>query len=613
MSKKNTKNRVPAQVKKYSDKDRNNLYAVILLIAVLGIFSYSSSLNNSFTNWDDEEMVVNNPDIKSLSLQNILKTFTTFHHSHYHPLVNISYAIEYKFAELNPFVYHLTNLIFHLLNSVLMYLVLLRLFKNNFVAVLVSILFVVHPLHTESVAWITERKDMLYSLFYLLTILFYLFNKETKSKKYDVYIYLFFIMSCFSKASAVTLPVVLLLVDYFTEKKISLKDVKDKIPLFVISVLFGVINIMAQYEKPLSGSMMEIPQFDILSKILIVFYNYSFYLYKAIVPVNLSAFYPYPDPAISGLPVVFWAAPFVAGIIIYTVYLSRKFSTIIVFGMLFYSITILPVLQIVPVGRAMTADRFAYLPLIGILIILSYLLYYLYNNLLKTPSLKKVLLAVIAVSVIGLAYLTRNQSMIWESSMTLYSDMVKKFPENSVGYNNRGTLYLKENKYNEAESDFLNALKYNSKYAAAYNNMGLLLNGRTKYDNAIEYFTKAAELNSNYAEAYFNMGLTYFNKNEIEKAIEFYKKAIAIDPGFAVAYNNLGKAYGLKEQNQEAITNFSKAVELDPEYSTAHFNLAVAYLKTGNNASGLNEMKTAARLGNSGALEFCKKNNIPLN
>lgn len=612
MSKKNTKNRGAVQVKTYSEKDKKNLYTVIIIIAVLGIFSYSSSLNNAFTNWDDEEMVVNNPSVRSLSLPSLLKTFTTFHHSHYHPLVNISYAIEYKFAELNPFVYHLTNLIFHLLNSVLVYLVLFRLFRNNFIAALVSILFAVHPLHTESVAWITERKDMLYAFFYLLAILFYLFNKETKTKKYDVYVYLFFIISCLSKASAVTFPVILLVVDYFFEKKLSLKNVKEKIPLFVISILFGIINIMAQYEKPLSGSLMEIPQFDFLSKILIVFYNYSFYLYKAVVPMNLSAFYPYPDPAESGLPLVFWAAPFITGLVIYAVYMSRKYSTIIVFGMLFYSVTILPVLQIVPVGRAITADRFAYLPLLGILVILTYLLYYLYNNLLKSQALKKVFLGILAVIVIGLAFLTRNQSMIWESSMTLYTDMVKKFPENSIGYNNRGTLYLKENKYNEAESDFQNALKYNSKYAAAYNNMGLLLNGRTKYDNAIEYFTKAVELNNNYAEAYFNMGLTFFNKNEIDKAIELYKKAISIDPGFAVAYNNLGKAYGLKEQNQEAITSFSKAIELDPDYSTAHYNLAVAYFKTGNNSSGLNEMKSAAKLGNSGAIEFCKKNNIPL-
>jgi tetratricopeptide (TPR) repeat protein len=558
-------------------------------------------------------MLVNNPSIRSLSLQEIFNTFNSFHHSHYHPLVNISYAIEYHYFGLKPFIYHLTNLIFHILNSILVYLVLLRLFKNNFVAALVSILFAIHPLHTESVAWITERKDMLYSFFYLLSIFFYLFYKQEKNKKYEYYIYLFFVLSCLSKASAVTLPIVLVLIDYFNNKRISIKDIKEKIPLFIISILFGIINVLAQYKQPLAGSQMEIPQFDILGKILIIFYNYCFYIYKTIVPLNFSAFYPYPDPVLSGLPVIFWVAPFITGFLIYAVYLSRKLNNVIVFGSLFYSITILPVLQIVPVGRAITADRFAYLPIIGILLVISFLLYLLYYSIIKSAFQKKALIAVIALCVIGMAYITRGQSMIWASSMTLYTDMVTKFPENSIGYNNRGTIYLKENKYNEAEGDFLNAIKYNSKYAAAYNNMGLLLNGRTKYDNAIEYFTKAVELNNNYAEAYFNMGLTYFNKNDIDKAIELYKKAISIDPGFAVAYNNLGKAYGLKEQNSEAIANFSKAVEIDPLYSTAHFNLAVAFFKSGNNNSGLNEMKTAAKLGNSGALEFCKKNNIPLN
>ncbi|HMQ79238.1 MAG TPA: hypothetical protein PKD94_06695, partial [Ignavibacteria bacterium] len=170
MSKKNTKSKSSANVKRFSETDKKNLYAVILITAVLGIFSYSGGLNNTFTNWDDEEMVVNNPAVKSLSVQNILSQFTTFHHSHYHPLVNISYAIEYRFAGLNPFVYHLTNLLFHLMNSILVYLILLRLSKNNFIAALAAILFAVHPLHTESVAWITERKDMLYSFFFLLAV-----------------------------------------------------------------------------------------------------------------------------------------------------------------------------------------------------------------------------------------------------------------------------------------------------------------------------------------------------------------------------------------------------------------------------------------------------------
>jgi len=613
MNKKKQQIKKGAEPAKISVTDRNNLYLVALIIIVLCVFSYSSSLNNSFTNWDDEQMLVNNQSVKSLSPANIFDIFTNFHHSHYHPLVNISYAAEYHFFGLKPFVYHLTNLIFHILNSILVYLILFRLFKNNFVSILVSVLFAVHPLHVESVAWITERKDMLYSFFFLMAFLFYLKNKQSKSKRFDIYIYIFFILSCFSKASAVTFPVILVLTDYFNNKKITFNDIKEKVPLFLIAVIFGIINIMAQYQQPLSGVAIETPQFGILEKALIVFYNYCFYVYKTLIPINLSAFYPYPNLATVSLPIIFWIAPVITGLIVYAVYYTRRINTVFMFGLLFYSVTILPVLQIVPVGRAITADRFAYIPIIGLLLIFSFVIYLLYNKFIKNAIHKKALIAVLAICILSLAYLSRLQSMIWENSMTLYTDMVNKFPENPIGYNNRGTLHLNDKNFGEAENDFLNAIKYDSKYAAAYNNMGLLLNGRTQYDKAIEYFTKATELNNSYAEAYFNKGFAYFNKNEIDKAIEYYNKAISIDPGFAVAYNNLGKAYGMQEKNPEAISSFSKAVEVDPGYSTAHFNLAVAYFKSGNNNSGINHMKIAAKLGNSGAIDFCSKNNIPLN
>ncbi|HAX47642.1 MAG TPA: tetratricopeptide repeat protein [Ignavibacteria bacterium] len=613
MNTKNTKTSKNKTHSRFSSYQKKRSYLILLTIIILGVFSYSSNLNNSFTNWDDEEMLVNNQDVRSLSPGNIYNIFTNYHHSHYHPLVNISYAIEYHFFGLKPFVYHFTNLLFHILNTILVYFVLLKLFRNNFVAALAALLFVVHPLHVESVAWITERKDMLYSFFFLLALLFYLKNKQSKSKRSDLYIYLFFILACLSKAPAVVFPVVLVLVDYVQNSKITFDDIKQKAPLIMISIIFGIINIMAQYQQAVPGSVLEIPQLGIFDKILIVFYDYCFYIYKTLVPVNLSPFYPFPNTETMSLPVVFWLAPFITGLIAYVVYLSRKLNTVFVFGILFYTITILPVLQIVPVGRAITADRFAYIPLIGLLLIFSFLIFMLYDKYIKIAFYRKAVIAVLSLLLITLAYLSRLQNMVWENSMTLYTEMIKQSPDNPIGYNNRGTLYLNDKKIAEAERDFLSAIKCNSRYAAAYNNMGMVLSSRTQYDKAIEYFKKATELNGNYAEAYFNEGFAFYNKNEIEKAIEFYKKAISVDPNFAIAYNNLGKAYGMREQNAEAIFNFSKAVEIDPEYSTARFNLAVAYLKSGNNKSGIEQMKIAARLGNPGAIDFCAKNNIPLN
>ncbi|MBE2219004.1 MAG: tetratricopeptide repeat protein [Ignavibacteria bacterium] len=592
--------------------NRSILYTILIIIAV-SLISYSSILDNSFTNWDDEEMLVNNPTVRSLSAHNIYEIFTTPRLNHYHPLVTISYAVEYHFFELNPFVYHLINLIFHIASSILVFLVILKLFRKYNIALIVSILFAVHPLHVESVAWITERKDMLYSFFMLLSLYFYIVDSQRKDKKLSFYVFLFFILSCLSKASAVTFPIILIAVDYFQNKEFHIRTLKEKIPLFVVSILFGIINLKAQYSQHFEGMQLEVPNFAFYDRILIFFYNYCFYIYQAIFPINLSAFYPYPDPLKGSLPVLFYLAPILFGLIIYLLYRFSKSDKILVFGILFYTITILPVLQIIPVGRAIAADRFAYIPLLGVFLIVAYYMDKLYTLSLKKPILQKLALGLFIVYVLLLSYSTRVQGEIWKNSMTLYSDMISKYPNNAIGYNNRGTLFLENRKYTEAENDFTSAIRVNANYAAAYNNLGLVYSAKANYDKAIEYFNKAIELNSRYAEAYMSLGLVYSNKNEIDKSIDYYKKAVDIDPNFAIAYNNLGKAYGTKGDNNSAISSFRKAVEIDPEYSTAHFNLGAAFFKTGNNAEGINEMKTAAKLGNTGAIDFCRKNNISWN
>lgn len=507
---------------------------------------------------------------------------------------------------------HITSLILiiHILNSLLVLLIFKKLSKNNLTALIISALFAVHPLHVESVAWISERKDMLYSLFYLSAILSYLYFRSGLNKKYEVYVYILFILSCLSKAPAVTLPLILVAIDFYYEKKFTIKQFKDKIPLFLLSIIFGIINISAQYKASFSGIELEVPQTNIFEKLLIACYNYWFYIYKAIIPYKLSAFYPYPQTEPGGLPVIFYLSPLIVAVLIFAVWLSKKYDNKIYFGFIFYTFTIFPVLQFVPVGRSISADRFAYIPIIGLLFIISLLISYIHINILKSKYYQRAFITIIFFVIIFFSYLSNSQSHIWQNSMSLYTDMLDKNPGNFIAYNNRGTIFLKAGDYQKAESDFMNALNYNSKYATAYNNMGLLMHNKSDYDNAIKYFSKAIELNNSYAEAYFNMGLSYFRKNETDKAIELYKKSLEIDNNFAIAYNNLGNAYVTKEQPNDAILNFQKAVEIDPNYSVAHYNLAVSYLKIGNNSLGINSMKTAARLGNSGAENFLKTNKI---
>lgn len=597
------------KINNYTNK--NYRIYLILLLVVLCVSVYYPSLDFSFTNWDDETVLLNNISVTSLSPGNILNIFQSFTNNHYQPLVIITYAIEYKISEFNPFLYHLDNLIFYALTVIFVFLFISKLTENNLTAVLVAALFAVQPLHAESVSWITERKDMLYGLFFMISLYFYVLKKKNSGRDYDFYIMAGFVLACLSKAAAITFPFVLLIIDYYMDSKITLKDFKEKIILFATSIIFGIINIIAQLDTPVEGTIMEIPTLSILERILVVSHNFIFYIYKTLVPLNLNAFYQYPGFETDQVPFIYYISPLLVIIIAGLVYFSKKYyGNKIIFGFLFYTVTIIPVLQIIPVGRAITADRFAYIPLLGILFILYVLIEDLYSKNIKSPAVKKISVAAIILFIMFSGYLSMQESYKWKNSFTLYTDMIKKDSSNFIGYNNRGTVYFNENKLSEAENDFINAIKYNPEYSQAYNNLGLLENRKKNYEKAIGYFEKAISMNNNFAEAYFNAGNSFFNMNNPDTAIVYYRKAIGIDPGFAAAYNNLGKTLAMKEMYIESINAFKQAIVNDDKYSSAYYNLGLTYLKTRQNEAGINNMITAARLGNSDAINFCNTNNI---
>lgn len=597
------------KINNYTNK-KYRIYLILLLV-VLCFSVYYPSLDFSFTNWDDETVLLNNISVTSLSPGNILNIFQSFTNNHYQPLVIITYAIEYKISEFNPFLYHLDNLIFYALTVIFVFLFISKLTENNLTAVLVAALFAVQPLHAESVSWITERKDMLYGLFFMISLYFYVLKKKNSGRDYDFYIMAGFVLACLSKAAAITFPFVLLIIDYYMDSKITLKDFKEKIILFATSIIFGIINIIAQLDTPVEGTIMEIPTLSILERILVVSHNFIFYIYKTLVPLNLNAFYQYPGFETDQVPFIYYISPLLVIIIAGLVYFSKKYyGNKIIFGFLFYTVTIIPVLQIIPVGRAITADRFAYIPLLGILFILYVLIEDLYSKNIKSPAVKKISVAAIILFIMFSGYLSMQESYKWKNSFTLYTDMIKKDSSNFIGYNNRGTVYFNENKLSEAENDFINAIKYNPEYSQAYNNLGLLENRKKNYEKAIGYFEKAISMNNNFAEAYFNAGNSFFNMNNPDTAIVYYRKAIGIDPGFAAAYNNLGKTLAMKEMYIESINAFKQAIVNDDKYSSAYYNLGLTYLKTRQNEAGINNMITAARLGNSDAINFCNTNNI---
>lgn len=336
----------------------------ICIILILTSLFFSSSLKNSFVNIDDDFYVINNPVIKSISIDNIKKIFVSFFMSNYQPLTILSYSLDYHFFKLNPFGYHLTNFIFHLFNCLLVFWLIMLLGKRIFIALIAAVLFGVHPLHVESVAWISERKDVLYAFFFLAAMISYLYYLRTSHlSKYYYFSMIFFILSLLSKAMAITLPLVFLLFDYFVPRGNKKLLFVDKIPFFILSFIFGYIAVFAQYS---TGAVRQCEVFNIMDKILVVNLAIIFYLSKILVPIKLSCLYPYA--IISGEPLAlsFLLSSFFVVIIGFVVFLFRRFSKKVIFSSLFFLITVLPVLQFIPIGMTIVADRYTYIPSIGI-------------------------------------------------------------------------------------------------------------------------------------------------------------------------------------------------------------------------------------------------------
>ncbi len=497
-----------------SFKQRQFIIISIFLILIITILTLYPCLHNGFTNWDDNEYVVGNTQIRSLAVKSILKIFTTYCYGSYMPLSILSFALNYRSAHLSPFAYHMTNLVLHLINCLLVFYLFMLLTDDLGISFLTTILFAVHPLHIESVAWVSARKELLFTLFFLAGIILYLYYQKIRSKKFYYLTVIFFVLSLLSKPTAITLPFVLLIIDYFLYQRFDKNFVVNKIPLFVLSVIFAIIAFFGQQTVgAVRHNILSAIFHNIISPLRIV----VFYLYKTIMPVRLSCFYPAP----SELPR--WESPFFSFIpviivllIIFGLFLKRDNKKLI-FGSLFFAITILPVIQIIPVGQPI-ADRYTYLPLIGLFYIIAEAWYYL-----KAKAIRpfKIILTILIIAVICLlSFLSNKRCRVWKDGITLWSDAIKKYPSMARLYNNRGIYYAQIHQYNNALSDFNRALSLDTNFTAVYNNRGSLYASVGEFDKAIADFTRVLKIDPGFADAYYNRAIAYFMKKEFERALQ---------------------------------------------------------------------------------------------
>jgi len=556
--------------------NRKNIIISIVFILIITTIVFAPSLENGFTNWDDQALITENPMIVSLTLRSIKNIFTSFYYAAYTPLTFLSFLLEYHFFDLNPRAYHTTNLILHLAGCLLVFWLIFILTNNARISLVTSILFAIHPLRVESVAWATSRKDVLYSLFFLLSLITYLKYSHKNNRNFYSISLVLFIFSLLSKGMALTLPFILLLIDYLLEKKFDKKILKEKIPFFTLAVIFVVITIFAQYHTKTPNQETSLIFFH---NLLIASHGLTFYLVKTFLPTNLSALYPYPKNILRLLPLTIIFLPIFLLIFIYLIRTNTIGHKKIIFGLLFFLINILPFSELIPVvGAAIAADRYTYIPSIGLFYLISEVLWWFYKNKLKdTKILQRVLLVIFTGIIIILSSLTYQRCKVWKDSITLWNDVLKKYPYNPTAHNNRGRAYSSLGEYDKAIADYNQALSTqvssdDLRYALIYFNRGIAYFNKNEYDSALADYNQVLKLKPDFAAAYEERGLTYFSKKEYDKALADYNKSLEIDPGYAQAYNDRGIFYFTRGDCNKALLDYNQAIKFNPNFAEAYMN-----------------------------------------
>jgi len=589
---------------------------------------YLPSLKGNLLDWDDYGYIQNNPLIFSIDLKEIFSHEVMWN---YHPLTILTLAIEYHFFGLNATGYHAVNLFIHLANVILVCYAIFLLSDNIKVTLVTSLLFGIHPLHVESVAWVAELKDLLYTFFFLAGFIFYLKYIKTPCKKFYVFVLLLFIASVLSKGMAVSFPLIMILTDYFKKRKITQKVLFEKIPFLLLSAIFGVVAIVAQKNSIVIQDLgLGFPQ-----RFAVACYGFITYLVKMAFPFNLSAFYPYPVLSAGTIPAEYYAYLILTLVVVILTLHPRFQSKKLIFGFGFYTATIFLVLQWLPVGNAIMADRYSYVPSIGIFFLMGEGFAFLFDK-------RRTWVAAIMLSAFAIFFSVKTYSrcFVWNNDLSLWNDVIHQYKASPIAHNNRGLVFLKEQKYDMAINDFNMAIGLNPGYTQAYINRGNALRNYNGYDTALEDYTnaikldpgfyrtyfnratlflkmgknnealndfnKAISLNPSYVEAYVNRGILYMNQKEYGNAILDFNKAIELNPNYTDAYINRGNAYSKQLRYEDAVHNFTLAIRLNPKEPIAFFNKGLTEYMRGKNEVARSDLKRAADLGYKPALNAIK-------
>ena len=608
---------------------------IAFLVLVTSIV-FAPSLQNEFVNWDDDRNFYENELIETLNDENFWinskKIFQTHVIGNYNPLTIFTFALEKRFFGFEkPFYWHLNNLLLHLLCVIMVYLICIQMKLDPLVALFVAILFGIHPMRVESVAWVTERKDVLFGAFYFLSIFYYIKYTRVKQKPYYILlVWIFFILSLLSKIQAVILPVSFILLDYYFDRKLSMRKILRKTPYLIASLVIGIIGI---YFLQMQDSLESNSTFQLYERIFIGSYSYVVYLVKSVVPYQMSALYPYP----SSLPIYFYPTiiVFVAlPILLWKLYIRKKH--ILFFGISFFTVNIFFLLQILGAGQGFIADRFTYVAYFGIFVIFGYY----FHRLLQHSTLQKFIPYAFLLPIIAYSFFTFHQCKVWKNSETLWTHVIKTSNLSTLPYGNRANYYRDKGMIKEALRDYTTTINlkstkpgpYNSrgKLYFAYDNPDSLRIALSDYDNAIrlapevgEYcinrgatysklgdqqralqdFNKGIELNPSFPNGYLNRSLIYFHNKDLDAAISDLTKYLSYKPYSPDIWFERGKAKNLLHRYSQAIPDFDRAIQLNNKKGIYFFERAKAHYSVGKYPQAKNDINTSIQLGYKGVKE----------
>jgi tetratricopeptide (TPR) repeat protein len=603
---------------------RAGMLVPAFLTAVITLVVFLPALSNDFVSYDDEQFVYNNKHIMSIDSDFIKWAFTNRQYQ-WSPLRWISHAVDYKIWQLNPFGHHLSSVVLHSLNVFLLVLLVIGLLevvrlkmppshaeeeakfrrKAVIAGVVTGLLFGIHPLRVESVAWVAERKDVLFTFFFLLSLLSYLrycrFPEDKRRPLYYLLTLAFFVMAVMSKAAAAALPLVLILLDFYPLERVNFRSglnvwrrvLMEKLPFFGIGGVVAWVNIGVHESMGVLIPFVEVPFKD---RVMLAFKSVLFYLMKMVWPFKMVLIYGEPYKVTFSVSEYIGLLFFMASVTALCIFLWYRGKRLWLAIWTYYIVMLLPVSVVKVLSFSFAHDRYTYMPSMGPFLLAGLGVAFLAGKM-KSKS-RVILFCLLIAGFSFLAFLTIKQEAVWKNSVTLWSSVIERTPRFYRAYYDRGCAYLEEAKYTEAIKDFTKIIEWKP-FEEVYNKRGVAYKGTGEYPAALRDFSQAIQLQPGYTAAYNNRADVYLQTGNYQKAMEDLNRALELDPDYNVTRINLCALYNSMGQFQQALKECSTAIEMDPGNAGAYKRRGFSYNSLGNYKEAIRDYDRAIELNSN--------------